>query len=32
MPGADTWSGKEYKGAIYAGDIVRGFDVYRYTG
>ncbi|MDQ3856844.1 MAG: hypothetical protein M3327_00095 [Actinomycetota bacterium] len=32
MPGADTWSGKEYKGAIYAGDMIRGFDVYRYTG
>jgi hypothetical protein len=32
MPGADTWSGKEYKGSIYAGDIVRGFDVYRFTG
>jgi hypothetical protein len=29
MPGADTWSGKEYKGYIYAGDILRGFDVYR---
>lgn len=32
MPGADTWSGKEYKGALYAGDILRGFDVYRFTG
>ena len=32
MPGADTWSAKEYKGAIYAGDMLRGFDVYRYTG
>jgi len=31
MPGADTWSGKEYKGAIYAGDMLRGFDVYRYS-
>jgi hypothetical protein len=29
MPGADTWSAKEYKGAIYAGDMLRGFDVYR---
>jgi hypothetical protein len=29
MPGADTWSGKEYKGYVYAGDILRGFDVYR---
>jgi hypothetical protein len=29
MPGADTWSAKEYKGHVYAGDILRGFDVYR---
>ncbi len=29
QPGADSWSGKEYKGHIYAGDIIRGFDVYR---
>jgi hypothetical protein len=29
MAGADTWSAKEYKGAIFAGDMVRGFDVYR---
>ena len=28
MPGADTWSAKEYKGFIYAGDMGRGFDVY----
>jgi LVIVD repeat-containing protein len=28
MPGADTWSAKEYKGFIYAGDMARGFDVY----
>jgi len=28
MPGAETWSAKEYKGFIYAGDMVRGFDVY----
>ncbi|MBA3311020.1 MAG: DUF11 domain-containing protein, partial [Nocardioidaceae bacterium] len=28
QPGADTWSAKEYKGYIYAGDILRGFDVY----
>jgi uncharacterized repeat protein (TIGR01451 family) len=28
QPGADTWSAKEYKGFIYAGDIARGFDVY----
>jgi hypothetical protein len=31
MPGADTWSGKEYKGFVYAGDMARGFDVYRIT-
>jgi hypothetical protein len=31
MPGADTWSAKEYKGAIYAGDMLRGFDVYRFA-
>jgi hypothetical protein len=30
MPGADTWSAKEYKGFIYAGDIARGFDVYTF--
>jgi hypothetical protein len=29
MPGADTWSAKEYKGFIYAGDMLRGFDVYK---
>ena len=28
MAGADTWSAKEYKGHIFAGDMVRGFDVY----
>jgi len=28
MPGADTWSAKEYKGHVYAGDMLRGFDVY----
>lgn len=32
MPGADTWSAKEYKGFVYAGDIARGFDVYRLGG
>ena len=32
MPGADTWSAKEYKGHIYAGDIARGFDIYRLAG
>jgi hypothetical protein len=31
MPGADTWSAKEYKGFIYAGDMSRGFDVYSFT-
>jgi hypothetical protein len=31
MPGADTWSAKEYKGFVYAGDMVRGFDVYSLT-
>ena len=30
--GADTWSAKEYKGYIYAGDIARGFDVYGCAG
>jgi hypothetical protein len=32
MPGADTWSGKEYKGHVYAGDMTRGFDVFRLEG
>lgn len=31
MPGAETWSGKEYKGHVYAGDMARGFDVFRIT-
>ena len=31
MPGAYTWSAKEYKGNIYAGDILRGFDVYTFA-
>ena len=31
MPGADTWSAKEYKGYIYASDMARGFDVYSFT-
>jgi len=30
MPGAETWSAKEYKGYIYAGDMTRGFDVYAF--
>jgi len=29
MPGADTWSAKEYKGSIYSGDMLRGLDVYQ---
>ncbi|MBA2361086.1 MAG: hypothetical protein H0V79_09185 [Actinobacteria bacterium] len=28
MPGADTWSAKEYKGKIASGDMLRGFDVF----
>ena len=28
QPGSEAWSGKEYKGFIYAGDMLRGFDVY----
>lgn len=31
MPGADTWSAKEYKGFVYAGDMARGFDVYGFA-
>jgi hypothetical protein len=31
MPGADTWSAKEYKGFVYAGDMARGFDVYTFA-
>ncbi|HXF97186.1 MAG TPA: post-COAP-1 domain-containing protein [Gaiellaceae bacterium] len=31
MPGAETWSAKEYKGFVYAGDMTRGFDVYRFA-
>jgi hypothetical protein len=30
MPGADTWSAKEYKGHVYAGDMLRGFDVFAF--
>jgi hypothetical protein len=29
---ADTWSAKPHNGYIYAGDINRGLDVFRYTG
>jgi hypothetical protein len=31
MPGADTWSAKEYKGYVYTGDMARGFDVFSLT-
>lgn len=31
MPGAETWSAKEYKGYIYTSDMSRGFDVYSFT-
>lgn len=31
QPGAETWSAKEYKGFVYAGDMTRGFDVYSFT-
>ena len=31
MPGAETWSAKEYKGYVYAGDMTRGFDVFSLT-
>ena len=31
MPGADTWSAKEYKGYIYTGDMTRGFDVFSFA-
>ena len=30
MPGAETWSAKEYKGHIYTGDMARGFDVFAF--
>jgi hypothetical protein len=30
MPGAETWSSKEYKGHIYTGDMTRGFDVFAF--
>ena len=29
---AETWSAKPHNGYIYAGDTVRGLDVFRYTG
>ncbi len=31
QPGADTWSAKEYKGHIYTGDMIRGFDVFKFA-
>jgi hypothetical protein len=31
MPGAETWSAKEYKGHVYTGDMTRGFDVFVLT-
>ena len=31
MPGAETWSAKEYKGYVYTGDMTRGFDVFTLT-
>ena len=30
--GGDTWSAKPHNGYIYAGDILRGLDVFKYTG
>jgi hypothetical protein len=33
MPGTEVWSAKWYKGPyVYASDMRRGFDVYRWTG
>jgi hypothetical protein len=32
MPGAETWSAKEYEGHVYAGDMTRGFDISAFTG
>jgi hypothetical protein len=29
MPGTEAWSAKEFKGLIYSGDMLRGFDVYK---
>ena len=31
MPGAETWSAKEYKGHIFTGDMTRGLDVFAFT-
>jgi hypothetical protein len=30
--GSDVWAVKAHRGYIFAGDILRGLDVYRYTG
>jgi hypothetical protein len=30
--GGDTWSAKPHNGYIFAGDIIRGLDVFKYTG
>ena len=30
--GGDTWSAKPHNGYIFSGDIVRGLDVFKYTG
>jgi hypothetical protein len=30
--GGDTWSAKPHNGYIYSGDIVRGLDIFKYTG
>jgi uncharacterized repeat protein (TIGR01451 family) len=33
MPGTNTWAAKFYKGPyVYAGDLGRGFDVFRWSG
>jgi hypothetical protein len=32
MPGADTWSAKEYKGHVFTGDMLRGMDVFGFVG
>lgn len=31
MPGADTWSAKEYKGHVFTGDMVRGMDIFAFA-
>ena len=31
MPGADTWAAKEYKGHVFATDMLRGFDVFDFA-